>query len=98
MLAAKPAECTPRGRASAGGGAAQGSDVDLDHLHERIGGAAGARRIRIGHELRELGRNDLPEQSVTVLEPATGFGLAAAFEERVPVAVDFRLIVAMHDE
>lgn len=57
-----------------------------------------ARAVRVGHHPLELGRDDLPAQAVAIDEPAALYGLAASSEERVPVSIELRLVVADHDE
>ena len=47
-------------RLRAGVGVLQFGEIDLDHLHHRLHRALGLRGIRIGHQLRQRLRNDLP--------------------------------------
>jgi hypothetical protein len=69
-------------------------NVQLDHFQHGVSNTPSLVAIGITHQVCENSRHDLPGQAVLVLEPATLFRLAAAFEHGVPVAVDFGLIVA----
>src|ERR1700722_5717228 len=57
------------------GGAFESSDVDTLHLHHRLEGALGAGRIGVAEKGRKLALNDLPGQTVAILNPAALLGL-----------------------
>src|ERR1035437_3553673 len=73
-------------------------DVDLGHAQHRLHGPAGAFSIWTAQQLAELARDDLPRHAEAILAPATLPGRSAAFDQCVPEAVDFRLILAIDDE
>lgn len=68
-------------------------DVDFFHLHHRFEGALGCRAIRIGDGIGEGTWRDLPRQAPFVLAPAACAFLAAVFDNRVPQAIGFGLVV-----
>jgi two-component system response regulator (stage 0 sporulation protein F) len=80
------------------GGALQRSDVDLDHRHHRLEGPLRPARVGVGQQLGEPSRHDLPREAELVLEPAALDRLTAVGGERVPQAVDLRLILAVYGE
>src|SRR4029079_8713862 len=51
----------------------------------------------IGHHLEHHSGDDLPRNAVAVFQPPARLRLSA-LEKRVPVAIDFRLILAIHYE
>src|SRR6266436_9680415 len=59
--------------------------------------ALGSGSIGRGHQLTENGRDDLPRETEAIFQPAALLG-RAALEKRVPVAVEFGLIVTVDDE
>src|SRR3989442_12038319 len=59
------------------------SDVDLLHLQHRLHDSLGLHRILVTQELPEDRRNDLPGETVPVLQPAA-LALLAARGELVP--------------
>jgi len=79
------------------GGLLEGCDVELDHLQHRVGDPLRASRVVVSHPLVHAGGNDLPPETESIDEPTARLGLASPLEERVPVAVQLRLIVAEHD-
>src|SRR5690625_243712 len=82
-----------RGSTSVGGRLQRG-DIELDH---RVHGLLRPKHpvwIRVGHQLRQPLRNDLPGQPVAVLEPPA-LHLAAAAGKAVPVVVDLGLVGAV---
>src|SRR2546423_247448 len=89
--AIRKAECAP---STADGHRAfrrlfQGGDIDLLHLQQRLHHAAGASRIFVAHQLAQSGRNDLPGETESVLEPPTLTLAAAVRGELAPVLIDF---------
>src|SRR5581483_8092048 len=72
-------------------------DLDLPHLEHRRHHALGALPVRVGEELLEAPRDDLPGDAEAVLEPAAR-PLLAALGERAPVVVDLLLVGAVDDE
>src|SRR6476646_4903933 len=73
-------------------------DVDLLHRHHRVHRALGGGGVRIGYRLNQYARRDLPAQSELVLAPAAHAFLAAAADDRIPVAVGLLLRVGEHLE
>src|SRR5437588_11598677 len=72
-------------------------DVELDHLQHRIGDSLRAGRILVAHHLLEHRGNDLPPKPESVDEPSAGLRLAPTLEQRLPVAVELRLVVAQDE-
>src|SRR5512141_3055753 len=68
------------------------SDVDLFHLHHGIERALGGRAIGIGDRFRQRDWRDLPGQSPFVRAPTARALLATVADNRVPIAIRFRLI------
>jgi hypothetical protein len=54
--------------------------------------------VRIGDQLHEPPRSDLPRQPEAVLAPAAGALAAAVADDRVPVAVGLLLVVGVDHE
>src|SRR5713101_8622154 len=73
-------------------------DVELFHLQHRLHGRTGIAGLRVGEQLAEHRRNDLPRQSELVLQPAARTFLAAVTGELAPVPVDLCLRLASHHE
>src|SRR3954452_23663046 len=67
-------------------------DVDLSHLHHRVERALGGGAVRIGDRFGESDRGNLPGQAPFVLAPSARTLFAAVADDRVPVAVGFRLV------
>src|SRR5713101_4568358 len=73
-------------------------DVELLHLQHRLHGRPRIAGLRVGEELAEHRRDDLPRQSELVLQPPARAFLAAVSGELAPVPVDLRLRLAGHHE
>src|SRR5437588_1074845 len=72
-------------------------DVQLDHLQHRVGDTLRAHRVLVARHLVHDGRDDLPAHAVFVFQPPAWLGLAA-FEQRVPVAIELGLVVTNDDQ
>src|ERR1700733_2538766 len=79
-------------------GALERRDVQLDHLEHRVGDPLRAGHVAVAHHLLEGRRDDLPPDAEAIDEPPARLRLAPRLEERVPVAIELRLIVAGDDE
>src|SRR5438309_862887 len=69
-------------------------DVELDHLQHRVCRSLRPRRILVLHHLLHYRGDDLPAKAESVDEPPARLRLSPALEERVPVAVELRLVLA----
>src|SRR3954447_17989250 len=74
--------------------ALQRRHVELAHAEHRLHGPASSLRVRIGEELVQPGRRDLPREAVAVLAPAART-LLASVGELLPVVVDLLLAGAV---
>jgi hypothetical protein len=72
-------------------------DVELDRLQECVRDPLRSSGVLVAHHLAQHGGDDLPPETEPVDEPAAALCLAPSLEERVPVAVQLRLVVAQHD-
>ena len=75
----------------------QPGDVDLHHFHHRVRGPLGLHPIRFSHHLAQNRRDDLPRNPIAILQPSALFR-CSALQQRVPVAIDLGLIIAVHHE
>jgi hypothetical protein len=80
------------------GGTFHFGDVDFNHLHHGLHGAASAVRVGVSDQLHQAGRRDLPEDAPAILKPAAGDLRAAIRGERRPEPVRFGLIRAGDEE
>src|ERR1039457_282307 len=78
-------------------GSIDGGHVELLHAEHSLHGSIAASLVRVAHQLGIPGRDDLPGQSVAVLQPAARAFLAA-FGKPGPVVVDLLLVGAMDHE
>src|SRR5438876_1565899 len=69
-------------------------DVELLHLEHRLHGGFRVAGLGVAQHLAEHLRNDLPRNAESVLQPAAGSFLAAAFRELGPVPIDLLLRLA----
>src|SRR6185312_15711749 len=67
-------------------------DVDLPHRHHRVERSLLGGGVGVGDGLRQGDGRDLPRHAPPVLAPAARVLLAAVADNRVPVAVRFRLV------
>src|ERR1022692_1768640 len=78
-------------------GSIDGGHVELLHAEHSLHGSIAASLVRVAHQFGVLSRDDLPGQSVAVLQPAARAFLAA-FAKPGPVVVDLLLVGAMDHE
>src|SRR5450759_5421805 len=76
----------------------QRGDVDLAHGQHGLHGSSGALRVGIAQHLAHLARDNLPRHAVAILQPAAPPSRSTGIGQRVPEAVDLRLVVAVDDE
>src|SRR5262249_9576482 len=79
------------------GRALQLVDVELAHLHHRGHHALRLLLVRVGQELGQAARDDLPGEAEAVLQPAAR-AVLAALAELLPVVVDLVLAVEVDRE
>src|SRR5207244_174183 len=72
-------------------------DIELLHPQHRLQDFLGPPGIWIGHHLAQDSGDDLPRQSVFILQPAALYRFAT-LGELLPHPVHFLLRVAVHDE
>src|SRR3546814_10191749 len=70
----------------------QRRDIDLRHRHHRLEGALCLAAVRIGRQVEQAPRRDLPEEAPAIIAPAAGILGAPVADDRVPVAVGFLLV------
>src|SRR4051812_4445289 len=73
-------------------------DVDFRHRHHCVEGALGRCGVAAGGGFEQDTRCDLPGKAPPILAPAAGALLAAAVDDRVPVAVGLFLILGHQHE
>ena len=78
-------------------GAHECGHVQFDHLQHRIGDPLRSRPVAVAHHVVQRLRDDLPPDAEAVDQPAARLRLAAALEQRVPVAIELGLVLADHD-
>jgi hypothetical protein len=76
--------------------APQRRDVELLHFHQGCENAIAFCRLLAVHHFRENGRNDLPGQTIFVLQPAALLACLVG-GELCPEIVNLFLSVAIHD-
>jgi hypothetical protein len=74
------------------------TDLDLAHPEHGLHGPAGAIGVRVGHQLVQRTRHDLPREPEAVLDPAARARLAAIGGQGAPEPVDLGLVLALEDE
>src|SRR5690606_3997240 len=85
-------------RSVAVGCALECGDVDL-HLREHLGdGSTATPRVGVGLQFEQALGGHLPTDAEAVAAPAVLRGASTAREQRIPLAVGLRLVVAQHDE
>ncbi len=71
-------------------------DIDVSHLHHRIERALGGSGIGVGDGFRQDNRRYLPGHPPLVFAPAARALLTAVADDRVPIAIRFRLVSGRH--
>src|ERR1700686_23956 len=79
-------------------GCLQRRNIKFDHPHHGVSGSLGLGSIGGGQHLREHRWDHLPRKTETVLQPTTLLRRTAVCQERVPVAIDLGLCIAVDDE
>src|SRR4051812_2773717 len=73
-------------------------DVDLAHGHHGFHRSPGRFPIGIGHVLEQRAWRDLPREAPPIPAPAAGPFFPAPADDRLPIAIRFRLVLGHHHE
>src|SRR5215207_3133823 len=73
-------------------------DVDLAHGHHGFHRSPGRFPIGIGHGLQQRAWRDLPREAPSIPAPAAGAFFSTPTDDRLPIAIRFRLVLGHHHE